>query len=103
MKPKPPGARARKPDKRCYELTSAAMSYPDARRLTLIHGAKIIYDLLPIPHAWLFDPTDDMVFDTAEQRWIPLADYPGIERVRYTQLEAATLASETGHCGPWDY
>ncbi len=98
-KPAPRRARARKPERRCYELTGMALSYDDTGRLILIHGT------MPEPfrhdHAWVFDPTDNTVFDTTDQRWYPADEYPGIEHHRYTQIEAATLMSLTGNFGSW--
>jgi hypothetical protein len=101
-KPAPCGARARKPDRRCYELSGRAISYDDTGRLILIHGDFPVPMLGLRPHAWLLDPLDGTVFDTAEQRWYPAADCEGVERVRYTQLEGAALMNGTRHFGPWE-
>ncbi len=104
-KPKPYGARATKPARRCYELSGTAISFDDTGRLILVHGTLPVAvgeASLLLDHAWLLDPTDNTVFDTTDQRWYPAADYPGIERARYTQFEAARLMNSTGHFGRWD-
>jgi hypothetical protein len=104
MPDKPPPKclrRIRKPEHRCYELAGLAVLEDAA--LILVHGTKphrIADCIIPIDHAWIYDPADDTVFDTTDQRWYAASEYPGVERVRYTRYEAAFLRSP--HWGPWD-
>ncbi len=93
--------RIRKPEKRCYELAGLAVLEDAA--LTLVHGVRLCHigeSIIPIDHAWIYDPSDDTVFDTTDHRWHAASEYPGVERVRYTQYEATCVGS--AHWGPWD-
>jgi hypothetical protein len=104
-KPAPKGAKARKPAKRCYELAGKAVLEDETRRLVLIHGVKPHelqngggwYD-----HAWVLDPRDDTVFDSADQQWHQRAHYPGIERVRYTRAQLSALLGDDRHWRSYD-
>jgi hypothetical protein len=99
-KPIPEGGHAKRPQKRCYELASEAVSNDESKRLLLVHGVR--RDRGGFEHAWVYDPADDTVFDTTDQHWYASAEYPGIERVRYTHGEVLRHIVDTRHFGPWN-
>jgi hypothetical protein len=53
-------------------------------------------------HAWVLDPRDDTVFDSADQCRHRNADYPGIERVRYTHGQMVERVLEDRYWGCYD-
>jgi hypothetical protein len=68
-KPAPKGAKARKPAKRCYELAGTAVLEDEPGHLVLIHGIRPHQDGVGwFAHAWILDPSDQTVFDSADQR-----------------------------------
>jgi hypothetical protein len=95
----------RKPQGRCYELAGRAVNAVENEtgRLVLVHGE---YPRLvgrgTYAHAWVLDTADDTIFDTTQRRWYRAAEYPGVERVRYTHKEQSRLIAETGSFGPYE-
>jgi hypothetical protein len=104
MKPKPPPhaiRSVRNRAKRCYELAGKAVIGAwrggSIGNLVMIHG----YYLEPIPfeHAWVLDVADSTVFDTARWEWCAVADYPGIEHIRYTRDQLREKILQHGFWG----
>lgn len=92
---------ARRRHGRCYELAwKGVMAADDVQ---LVHG-ELRYNNLSIGHAWLigndfvYDPVLDEFFDPGEYHLGATA----VALHMYTQLEAASLACQEGHYGPWD-
>jgi hypothetical protein len=96
--------RIRKRKGRCYELALKVMlDEPGADNFTLVHGRVRAPDDSSTGHAWIvdggrvYDPVLDRYFDPA----VYADTYRATGAVGYTKDEAARLAMEQGHYGPW--
>lgn len=90
---------------RCYELTfKVILEEPGAEKFVLVHG-YIYIDGTAVGHAWI-EIGDGRVYDATLNRTIPWHEYTAergavVER-RYTRVEAARKAADTGnYSGPW--
>lgn len=94
--------RAKNRAKRCYELAfRGILQYAD---VTLVHGEVRGPNNIRIGHAWLAG--DGFIYDSVDDAFYEPADYCRHFGARplyaYNQREAARLAYETGHYGPWE-
>jgi hypothetical protein len=88
--------------RRCYELAylGAMRAHEHGEEWRIVHGVWSEYGF---GHAWLvkdgttFCPTSDRAFSEQEYRETHHAE----PRIIYTREQAARLASEHGHFGPW--
>jgi hypothetical protein len=76
----------------------------NAENLTLVHGRISTLPFPVYPHAWI-EIADGQVYDPVLDKLEPATLYAAkrsavVER-RYSQIEMARLAAETGHSGPW--
>jgi hypothetical protein len=99
--PKRARPKVRKPAHRCYELCWRTMlDMPDDCGWVLVHGDGPEF---LAGHAWL--EHGDTIFDSQSGKGMDRAYYERrwklVAIARYTKLEAATKALETGHMGPW--
>lgn len=86
---------------RCYELTTRRAVLRAANHI--VHGTICLPNRHPIDHAWIVDgdrvwePTLGRWVDREWHRWL----FDATPQVTYTTVEAAQLAHDTGHHGPW--
>jgi hypothetical protein len=97
--------RPRTREGRCYELAWKYLIQDERfANWILVHGQGRGPDGQRIGHAWLefegqsYDATLDQFFDTTVYQ---MKFATGIGR-KFTAREAAIIASQAGHFGPWD-
>lgn len=93
--------RRRRP-KRCYPAAAEyQLDHPD---VTLIHAEIWPRGMHPFGHAWCELP-EGIVFDGADGRFYPLAEYRQhvrpVSEVKYSAAEALADLLASPHWGPW--
>jgi hypothetical protein len=98
--------RARKRQKRCYELAGRGICENDgAAALLLVHGLVSDPTVGRYDHAWLLDPRTCSVYDPVADRCFTEAEYrelklASVRRV-YSHADVCQMTITTGHFGPW--
>ena len=97
--------RARKRDKRCYELALRGIHQPGAAGFLLVHGTVRGPGDSRVGHAWLLDPVGGRIYDPVLDQWFGEAGHTkfvaAFAERRYTPQQAAEAMLAANHTGPW--